>query len=82
MHRFDCGLGLRAATDVRLVRGHDEHIASRMQREATFRDSWQKLKFRHAARRIRLPLPHNRCIQRAIPVEKHSQLAVFLDREA
>ena len=82
MHRFDCGLGLRAATDVRLIRRHDEHIASRMQRAATFRDSRQKLKFRHTARRIRFPLPHNRCIQRAIPVEKHGQLAVFLDRKS
>ena len=78
MHRFNNGLGLRTAANIRLVGGNDEQEASGFQPSTIFRSTGKQAKIFEHGRRIGLSLTNNLDVERAVTIEENRG-AFFLD---
>ena len=80
MYRFNDGLGLRTAANIRLVGGNDEQEASGFQPSTIFRGTGKQAEIIENGRRIGLSLTNHLDVERAVTIEENCG-AFFLDRQ-
>ncbi len=80
MHRFNHRLLLAAPTDIRLVGGNDQSVASGLQKSAIICHALEESELANRVRWIGLSAPHHGLVQRAVAVQENCRPGRTHDR--